>query len=91
MIHNKLGDSITDCLIAGGGNADEMWLKILPSPPTDCKFIHVHVCVSEAVRAKTTFVLSQKQSQSVILLFFEGNHGTHFFSEQRKKKKKTKT
>lgn len=87
MIHNKLGDSITDCLIAGGGSADEMWLKILPSPPTDCKFIHVHVCVSEAVRAKTTFVLSQKQSQSVILLFFEGNHCTHFFFGAKKKKK----
>lgn len=91
MIHNKLGDSITDCLIAGGGNADEMWLKILPSPPTDCKFIHVHVCVSEAVRAKTTFVLSQEQSQSVILLFFRGEslHTSFFF--RSKKQKKTKT
>lgn len=59
--------------------------KSQPTLPKDCKFIHVQVCLSEAVGAKTTFALSQKQSQSAIVL--RGGIAEHNSSGGDKKQK----
>lgn len=68
MIHHYMRDSITNCLMAGCGNT-EMWLNPSQLFPRISKFIHVHVCLSKAVGAKTTFTLSQKKNPNLRLCF----------------------
>lgn len=87
MIHHGMRDSITRCLMAGGGNT-EMWINPSQLFQRVSKFIHVRVCLSEAIGAKTTFTLSQRKSQSAIVL--RGGFAANNSSEGEKKKVRKK-